>query len=182
MWSDVQSISCHLLSSICNCSSTIASPFSEPVAITEIQWVLSLSLFFSVSLCRTYVLIRNKVLQLSLHFLLCYFNKLERQKIGEIGVLHYGPPPVCEPSLKHNLNNSISPRWESVACHCWTGQIFMNRLIMDSILSRNNNFRLGIFFSCFQTKHLDWLILDVLVLLEKKLTYNITNKTMNYCH
>lgn len=38
------------------------------------------SLFFSVSLCRTYVLIRNKVLQLSLHFLLCYFNKLELQK------------------------------------------------------------------------------------------------------
>ncbi len=71
---------------------------------------LSLSLFFSVSLCRMYILIRNKVLQLSLHFLLCYFNKLERQKIGKIGVLHYGPPPVCEPSLKHNLNNSISPR------------------------------------------------------------------------
>lgn len=54
------------------------------------------------------MLIRNKVLQLSAHFLLGYSNKLELWGVRVRGTASIMcPPPTLPLTRKHNLNNSI---------------------------------------------------------------------------
>lgn len=95
--SEAKSIPCHLRLVIARLA--VAPSFSRAPAITEIQWGLAF-----LAGCRMYILIRNKVLQLSVHFLLGYFNKLElwEGKNGNI-VLCASHTRHRGPSCKHNF-------------------------------------------------------------------------------
>lgn len=96
--------------------------------------------------CRMYILIRNKVLQLSVHFLLGYFNKLElrvgKKKNVNI-VLCASHTRRRDSTCKHNLNNSIFLRWETVACRFRDRQTLMPRRPNNGFhFSGNNYYRL----------------------------------------
>lgn len=100
----------HTLSSLaCNCSAWHCSS----VLWGSGNYRNTMRLGFVLAGCGMYILILNKVLQLSVHFLLGYFNKLE---LGECEC--GGSREYCimyfPQSCKHSLDNSIFFCTESV--------------------------------------------------------------------